>query len=249
MIVPVPCLKNNYAYLIPNGAGGALVVDPGEAAPVREALAQLGLELEGILCTHHHLDHVGGNVELARPGIEVVGHVSDRARIPRLSRSVEDGETLEVAGIELGVLHVPGHTRGAVSYRMANALFSGDTLFCGGCGRLLEGTAAELHASLSKLVAAVPPSTTIYTGHEYTERNLRFAAAVEPDNPAIAERLATVVDRRRKGLFCAATTLEEELRTNPFLRVDVPEVRAAVACERDDPREVFGALRAWKDTC
>lgn len=248
MIVPVPCLRDNYAYLIPNGAGGALVVDPGEAQPVQDALAGLGLTLEAILCTHHHRDHVGGSAELCRPGVEVVAHVSDRRRIPGLTRTVEDGETLELAGLDLRVLHVPGHTQGAVSYWLGEALFTGDTLFCAGCGRLLEGTAPQLHQSLCRLVRELPPDTVLYTGHEYTESNLRFAAAVEPDNPAIEARLCHVAERRRQGLFCAATTMKEELATNPFLRVDRAEVRAAVKASSAEASEVFRALRQWKDT-
>src|SRR5688572_25382151 len=247
VIQPVACLRDNYAYLIPNGSGGALVVDPGEAAPVREALARAGLELAAILCTHHHRDHVGGNEELAAPGVEVVGHVSDRARIPRLTRTVEDGEVLSIAGVTLRVLHVPGHTLGAIAYLTDDVLFSGDTLFCAGCGRLFEGTAAQLYASLNKLVGAAHAGTLVYTGHEYTESNLRFARAVEPENRRIAERAARVAAARRQGHFCASATLEEELETNPFLRVHLPEVRDAVGAGDASPEQVFRALRQWKD--
>lgn len=248
MIVPIPCLADNYAYLVPNGSGGALVVDPGEAEPVHEALAERGLQLEAILCTHHHRDHVGGNLGLARTGTDVVGHASDRARIPGFTRGVEDDEVLQVAGLEVRVLHVPGHTRGAVSYWIEGALFSGDTLFCAGCGRLMEGTAAELHGSLCKLVRSIPDDVTVYTGHEYAEKNLRFAAAVEPQNRAISRRRELVAERRRQGLFCAATTLREELLTNPFMRVEVPEVQAAVDLDHAEPALVFQALRQWKDS-
>lgn len=247
MISAVPCLADNYAYLIPNGAGGALVVDPGEAEPVRVALAQRGLELAAILCTHHHRDHVGGNAQLWRPGVEVVAHATDRDRVPHLTRTVEDGELFEVAGVSLRALHVPGHTSGAVAYWMDDALFTGDTLFCAGCGRLFEGTAADLHASLCKLVATVPKDTIIYCGHEYTEKNLRFAAAVEPENPDVARRLARVREARRAGHFCAAATVAEELATNPFLRVDRPEVGRSVDLDDGQPERVFAALRRWKD--
>jgi hydroxyacylglutathione hydrolase len=247
VIVPIPCLADNYAYLVPNGSGGALVVDPGEAEPVHEALAERGLRLEAILCTHHHRDHVGGNAALAQAGVEVVAHASERARIPGFTRGVEDEEVLEVAGLQIRVLHVPGHTRGAVSYWIDGALFSGDTLFCAGCGRLREGTAAQLHGSLCRLVQSIPSDLTVYTGHEYAEKNLRFAAAVEPENQAISRRRALVAERRRQGLFCASTTLGEELLTNPFLRSDVPEVQAAVDLDRADPVLVFQALRQWKD--
>lgn len=247
MIVPVPCLADNYAYLVPNGSGGALVVDPGEAEPVQEALAEHGLVLEAILCTHHHHDHVGGNLALRGAGIEVIGHASERGRIPGFTRGVEDEEELNVAGLEVRVLHVPGHTQGAVTYAVAGVLFSGDTLFCAGCGRLREGTAAQLHGSLCKLVRRVSDDVTIYTGHEYTEKNLRFAAAVEPENQAISNRRALVAERRRKGLFCASTTLREERLTNPFLRSEVPEVQASVNLEHGEPAQVFQALRQWKD--
>jgi hydroxyacylglutathione hydrolase len=251
MISPVPCLADNYAYLIPNGAGGALVVDPGEAGPVRTALASLGLELVGILCTHHHRDHVAGNEELAQVGVDVVGHVSDRARIPGLTRTVEDGETLDLGGVTLRVLHVPGHTLGAVAYWLDGALFTGDTLFCAGCGRLREGTADQLHASLTKIVATVPSDTVIYAGHEYTANNLRFARAVEPGNAALSERSARVAALRAQGLFCASATIAEEAATNPFLRVHLPEIRRAVGLEaglpQATPAHVFRALRNWKD--
>jgi hydroxyacylglutathione hydrolase len=251
-ISPVPCLVDNYAYLIPNGAGGALVVDPGEAGSVRAALATRGLELTGILCTHHHRDHVAGNEELAQMGVDVVGHVSDRERIPGLTRTVEDGDTLDVGGVTLRALHVPGHTLGAVAYWLDGALFTGDTLFCAGCGRLREGTADQLHASLAKIVATVPKGTVIYAGHEYTASNLRFARAVEPSNPAIGERSARVAARRAQGLFCASATIAEEMATNPFLRVEQPEVRRAVGLEAAlsegaTPTDVFRALRNWKD--
>jgi len=248
MIVPVPCLRDNYAYLIRNGSGGALVVDPGEAEPVEEALEREGLELSGILCTHHHRDHVGGNEELAQGGVEVVGHVSDRHRIPALTRTVEDGDVLELAGLRLSILHVPGHTLGAIAYLVDGVLFSGDTLFCAGCGRLREGTFAQLHGSLSRLVRTLSADTVVYAGHEYTESNLRFAHAVEPDNVEIQERSARVTERRRQGLFCAAATLGEELSTNPFLRVHLPAVGRAVGLEHADPAQVFRALRSWKDT-
>ena len=267
MISPVPCLADNYAYLIPNGLGGALVVDPGEAEPVRDALAELRLELAGILCTHHHRDHVGGNAQLAKPGVDVVGHASDRDRIPHLTRTVEDGEVLEVAGVTLRVLHVPGHTLGAVAYWLEGALFTGDTLFCAGCGRLFEGTAEQLYASLIKIVTTVPKDTVIYTGHEYTARNLRFARAALPDNREIELRAELVAQRRERGLYCASSTISEEMATNPFLRVHLPEVRRAVGLWETPPEQgspeqgspelcdeashdqrVFRALRKWKDT-
>lgn len=247
MIIPVPCLADNYAYLIPNGSGGAVVVDPGEAQPVHEALVEHGLRLEAILCTHHHRDHIGGNLALRTPRLEVVAHASERQRIPGFTRGVEDEERFELAGLEVRAFHLPGHTRGAVSYEVQGALFSGDTLFCAGCGRLREGTALQLHASLCRLTTLVPADLAIYTGHEYTEKNLRFAAAVEPGNQAISQRLVEIAERRRRGLFCASTTLEEELATNPFLRTAVPEVQAAVQLEDAEPALVFAKLRQWKD--
>jgi hydroxyacylglutathione hydrolase len=256
-VLPVPCLRDNYAYLLAGeGAKTALVVDPSEAGPVLAALEQHGLELVGILNTHHHHDHVGGNEELVRAtGVaEVCGHASDRGRIPGQTRFLEHGATLELAGLRFRILHVPGHTRGAVSYVAdapgGGAVFTGDTMFAGGCGRLFEGTAAEMYESLNVKLGALPDETRVYCGHEYTANNLRFAAALEPDNAAVAAKAARVSALRARGEPTVPSTIGEERATNPFMRCAVPAVARAVAARLDgrgDPVSVLGAVRAAKD--
>lgn len=255
-IVPVPCLKDNYAYLvICEATNTAAVVDPSEAQPVIEAMQREGVTPKAIWNTHHHLDHTGGNEDLlaAYPGLEVIAHVSDRGRIHGQTTFIEDGGEVAL-GKELRarIIYNPGHTSGAISYHLPEpaAVFTGDTLFLAGCGRLFEGTPAQMHASLSRL-AALPDQTRVYCGHEYTASNLRFAAAVEPDNEAIQARARAVEQTRAAGAPSIPGTMAEERATNPFLRAQVPEVaraaRAAGPVDSDAPVDVFAALRRWKD--
>jgi hydroxyacylglutathione hydrolase len=236
-IVSIPCLSDNYAYLvICETTQRAAIVDPSEAAPVLAAVRQQGVELEAIWNTHHHWDHTGGNQELvsAVRGLEVVAHASDRGRVPAQTQFVNDGDTVSVGQITARVIHNPGHTSGAISYHIADpsAVFTGDTLFGAGCGRLFEGTPVDMHGSLSKL-AALPGNTEVYCGHEYTEKNLLFAAEAEKGNTAVAERLARVSELRKAGQPSVPFTMAEEQATNPFVR--------AGSAER------LGELRAWKD--
>jgi len=253
-IVPVACLSDNYAYLlISESSRRAAVVDPSEAAPVLAAADDAGVALAAIWCTHHHHDHVGGNLELlaAHPDLAVVGHASDRGRIPGQTTFVDHDDTVTMDDLTARIIHNPAHTRGAISYYLADpgAVFTGDTLFLAGCGRLFEGTPADMHASLSRL-AALPDATRVYCGHEYTAANLRFAAAVEPDNPAVARRAAAVADARAAGQPTMGSPLADERATNPFVRVAEPAVIAAArahGAESDDPVEVLGAVRRWKD--
>ena len=237
-IIPVPCLKDNYAYLVVcRQTGHAAVVDPSEAAPVLAALASERVDLKAIWNTHHHHDHVGGNQEVsaAYPGIEVVAHASDRGRVPAQTRFAEEGDELTLGNLRVSIIHNPGHTRGAISYHVhgePGALFTGDTMFGAGCGRLFEGTPADMFASLGKLTA-LAPDTRVYCGHEYTASNLRFAAAAEPDNPAVAERSSQVEAIRARGEPTVPFTVADEQATNPFAR--------AGSVER------LGELRAWKD--
>ncbi|MBM4375951.1 MAG: hydroxyacylglutathione hydrolase [Deltaproteobacteria bacterium] len=245
-VLVVPCLADNYAYLVVGDRGRAVVVDPSEAAPVERALETAGLELAAVLCTHHHWDHVGGLAELrARRGVlEVYAHAIDAARIDGAVHELGDDEPLCVAGLDFAALHVPGHTLGAVAWFGAGAVFTGDTLFLAGCGRLFEGPAAMMRASLERL-AALDGDTRVYCGHEYTVANLRFAATVEPENHAVAARLERALAARASGRATVPATLAEERATNPFLRCDEPEIRRRFAGATLD--EVFAEVRAAKD--
>lgn len=226
----MPCLRTNYAYLLffAEGDGSCLIVDACEAAPVERALKQHGLVPLSILTTHHHNDHVGGNVELAQKyQIPVLGHVSEQGRIPGMTQGVVHNEQLDIGNFSLRAFHVPGHTQGAISYVIDKACFTGDTLFCGGCGRLKEGTAEQLHTSLKWLVSVLPKEIELYTGHEYTEDNLRFAHSILPD-PEIRSRLDEVIQLRGESSYCASASLACELRTNLFLNCARPELQRAV---------------------
>lgn len=218
-VVTVKCLRDNYAYLVIDGDAAA-VVDPGEAAPVREALEREGVRLAAIWLTHHHADHVGGAAELAGDGVEVVAHASDVSRIAGVTKPVEEGDVVRMGGLEARIIHNPGHTLGAISYVVGGCVFTGDTLFGAGCGRIFEGTPAMMHASLQKL-AALDPATRVYFGHEYTANNLRYATEAEPGNAAIAARAKAL------QVPSAPSTIAEELATNPFVRArDVDELAA-----------------------
>lgn len=252
-IVPVPCLKDNYAYLVIDGRGDAAVVDASEAAPVLAAVRAEGVTPRAIWSTHHHPDHVGGNEELARawPGVEIVGHASDRARVPGITREVDTGSVVKAGELEAKCFHIPGHTLGAVAYFVehggARAVFTGDTLFIAGCGRLFEGTPAMMHASLS-LLLELPGDTRVYCGHEYTESNLRFAAHAEPDNADVGRAQARARELRAAGEPTMGWTLDEERRHNPFLRVDSALLRKTLGIAPGAaPAEALGAVRAAKD--
>jgi hydroxyacylglutathione hydrolase len=252
-ITPVACLKDNYAYLLcADGSDLALVVDPSDAAPVLRALERAGLELKGILNTHHHWDHVGGNQELVRrvPDLPVYGHVSDGSRIPCQNRFVDHGDEFELCGLHFRIQHIPGHTMGAVAYITEDAVFTGDTLFAAGCGRLFEGTPANMYESLNLKLGSLPDETRVFCGHEYTEQNLRFAAHIEPGNLAVREKAAQVSVLRARGEPTVPSTLADERRTNPFMRCDSEEIISnlgrALGNSRD-PVRVLGAVRASKD--
>jgi hydroxyacylglutathione hydrolase len=253
-IIPVPAFSDNYVWVLREGTLAA-VVDPGDAQPVLDYVEREGLAVCAILATHHHRDHVGGVAALVeRFGAPVYGPA--RESIPARTRALAEDDAVDVRciGDTFQVLDIPGHTAGHIAYvgRVDGTpvVFCGDTLFAAGCGKLFEGTPAQMWSSLSKL-AALPPGTQVYCGHEYTLANLRFAAAVEPANPAIAQRTERERDKRDKGLPTVPSTIGEELATNPFLRAGRPAVRAAAEAQVGHPLRdevaVFAALRAWKN--
>jgi hydroxyacylglutathione hydrolase len=246
-VVTVPCLSDNYAYLvICERTGLAAIVDPGEPQPVLEAVRREGVQLAAVWATHHHGDHVGGVEDLFDElgGLEVVAHQRDRGRVPKASRIVDDGDRVAVGEVGADIIHNPGHTLGAISYVIEGAVFTGDTMFGAGCGRLFEGTAEMMRISLERL-AALPPDTRVYFGHEYTAANLRFAAAVEPANPAIAARAA-------RPAPTTPSTVADERATNPFVRCREATVIAAArakdpSVDAHDPSAVLAVIRRWKD--
>jgi hydroxyacylglutathione hydrolase len=251
-VLPVACLKDNYAYLVVcEETNDAAIVDPSEAEPVARAVRDAGVKLRAVWSTHHHWDHVGGNEAIVRDfGVEAVyGHASETARIPGLSRPLETGERFALGSLAVRVMHVPGHTTGALAYVVGDdeAVFTGDTLFVAGCGRLFEGTPAMMHQSLSAL-AALPAKTKVYCGHEYTESNLRFAAHVEPSNEAVKRAQADAAAARGRGEPTVPGTVGRERETNPFLRATSAEMRKTlgVAADADDVT-AFAAIRAAKD--
>lgn len=247
-VVAVPNLKDNYAYLVIDEATRqAALVDPGEAAPNEAAIAREGVTLVAIWATHHHADHVGGVEALcaAHPGIAVLAGEHDAPKIKHVTHRLPDGGEFALAGSTGRVIHNPAHTLGAITFVIEGCAFTGDTLFGGGCGRLFEGDAAMMHASLGKL-AALPHDTKVYFGHEYTASNLKFAEAVEPDNGDIKRRAADL----DAAAPSTPSTIALELKTNPFLRAHEPAVIAAATARgavASDPASVFGAIREWKN--
>jgi hydroxyacylglutathione hydrolase len=250
-VVPVPCLKDNYAYLVIDGDRAA-IVDPGEAPPIEAALARERVTLAAVWATHHHYDHVDGVPALvaAHPGIEVIAGETDAEKVKHVTRVVKEGDVVELGSVRAKIIQNPGHTLGAISFYIeGEAVFTGDTLFAAGCGRVFEGTPPMMRTSLEKL-GALPPATKVYFGHEYTAANLKFAAAVEPDNAAVRQRAAKVAEVRGRGEYTTPSTMAEERATNPFLRTAEAAVIAA-AKTRDaavaDPVAAFAAIRAWKN--
>ena len=246
----IPILRDNYAFLLTDEATGVTaVVDPGEAGPVLDRLGQGGRELDWILITHHHGDHTGGSAELkARTGCRIVGPEAEAARIPGLDVGVSEGETFELGASRAALIATPGHTVGPISYHFpdAQALFCGDTLFVMGCGRLIEGDAPTMWASLEKLMA-LPDATRVYCGHEYTLANARFAVTVDPENHALRDRLRAVEAARDAGRPTVPSTLAEEKATNPFLRAGDPAIRRQLGLEGASNAAVFAEIRRRKD--
>lgn len=253
-VVPVPCLKDNFAYLViceeTNQAG---VVDPSEGRPVLAEIERQGVQLVAILNTHHHFDHVGGNREIQAhyPEVKIYAHASDKGRVPNQTIYLEDGHALKVGNLEGYITHNPGHTTGAITFYFEDAAFTGDTLFAAGCGRTFEGSAADMYRSLNEVIGKHDDNLRLFFGHEYTESNLRFALHVEPGNQDVKERLERVRQIRAKGEFTTPSTLAEEWATNPFMRCDAPQIIETVRAEEPDndlsPTEVLRVIRAMKD--
>jgi hydroxyacylglutathione hydrolase len=246
-ILPIPAFKDNYIWLIHDGRHAA-VVDPGDAQPVIQQLEQTGLTLEAILITHHCYDHIGGVVELSsRYPAAIYAPAKEFYDFPHIP--VADGDLIRLNELDLKftVLEVPGHTLGHVVYLGPQQLFSGDTLFSCGCGRLHEGTAEQMHQSLSRL-AQLPADTQVYCAHEYTLNNLAFALELEPDNMALHKRQQEVIELRAAGLPSLPTTIGLELATNPFLRCDSNAIRQSLKLgENTLPVEIFRTLREIKN--
>jgi len=247
-VEPIRALRDNYIWCI-RDASHAAIVDPGDAAPVFDYLARENLALVAILNTHHHADHVGGNRELLqRFPVPIFGPRMEA--ITSVTRPVDDGDLVAIPELEVqfSVIGIPGHTRGHAAYYGANILFCGDTLFGCGCGKLFEGTAAEMHSSLSKL-AALPGQTRVFCGHEYTLANIAFAKEVDRDNRELLEREKR--DREAPQGITLPSTIACEKATNPFLRCEEPAIVTAASThagkELADPVDVFAEIRHWKD--
>lgn len=254
-ITRIPAFSDNYLWLLDDGES-ALVVDPGDAQPIIDTLEAKNLKLDYILTTHHHPDHIGGvDTLISRYQPEIIGPQSQY--IPQVSKTVKDGEQFEIMGLSIKVIEVPGHTLDHIAYFIDKPsafeqpiLFCGDTLFAGGCGRVFEGTFAQMRSSLAKL-KQLPANTLIHCAHEYTQANLAFAIAVEPENQQLVDRVAEVKQMRESNQATVPSKLALELATNPFLRYDAAAVIAVAESRKNldnlQADEVFGAIREWKD--
>lgn len=249
-IETIPCLSDNYAFLAHDPATGqTAAVDVPEAGPILKTLADKGWTLSHVLLTHHHYDHVEGLGELlsAAPAA-VIGAAADAHRLPPLDVAVSEGDTIVIGSQTGRVLDVSGHTVGHIAFHFpdSSAVFTADSLMALGCGRVFEGTPPQMWASLSKL-AALPPETIVYSGHEYTENNAKFALTVDPDNPALISRAEAISAARSKLQPTVPSTLSDELATNPFLRATDPAIQENLGMTGADPAAVFAEIRARKD--
>lgn len=246
----IPCLSDNYGYLIRDAETGATAsIDTPDAGAINDALDLAGWTLTHILNTHHHWDHAGGNLALKEKwGCEIIGPKGEAAKIPGIDRAASDGDIVMLGASKAAVYDTPGHTAGHIIYHFAddNAAFVGDTIFAMGCGRLFEGTPAQMWASLSK-IAALPPETKLYCAHEYTQANAKFALTVDPHNDVLKARAKEVDALRAQGTPTVPTNVQIELETNPFLRADDAGLKTAIGMKDADAVEVFAETRRRKD--
>ena len=249
-IETVPCREDNYAYLIHDDATGATaLVDAPESGAIRDAMSRLGWRLDMILLTHHHHDHVAGVADLvAETGAQVIGAAEDAHRLPPLDRNVRDGDEIEVCGEGALVIAVPGHTVGHIAFHFpaSGVVFTADSLMALGCGRLFEGTPEMMWRSLSRL-AKLPAATRVYSGHEYTANNARFALSIDPSNPALTSRCKVIEALRAASAATVPSTLSEEIETNPFLRPGDSAIRERLGMQDASDTEVFAEIRRRKD--
>lgn len=249
-LITIPCLTDNYAYLLHDSeTGDTALIDAPEAAPILAELKRRGWGLDQILLTHHHWDHIDGVTAIVETtSAEVIGAAADAHRLPPLTRALVEGGRVQVGRHEGFMIDVPGHTVGHIAFYFPTAgyLFSADSLMAGGCGRLFEGTPAQMWNSLAKL-ASLPHQTLVCSGHEYTTSNLRFALSVEPDNPDLHSRVASVAAARANGHATVPSRLSEELATNPFLRAGLPHIKQMLGKPDATDAESFADIRALKD--
>lgn len=249
-IETVSCLSDNYAFLAHDPeTGHTALVDAPEAAPILARLSEKNWTLSHVLITHHHFDHVDGLKDIlsAHPAT-VIGNAADAGRLPTLDIALNDGDPLQI-GSDAGVMiDVSGHTIGHVAFHFpqSRAVFTADSLMALGCGRVFEGTKAQMHASLQRL-AALPPDTTVYSGHEYTQANAKFALTIDPDNPELISRIDNITTKRAAGIPTVPSLLGEELATNPFLRADDSKIQSRLGMAGADPAAVFAEIRNRKD--
>ncbi len=246
----IPVLHDNYLYLVKDiASNNVAIVDPAVSEPVLEKLNELGWNLTHILNTHHHMDHTGANLELKeKTGCIIVGSKNDASRIPGIDVELEEGDSFDFGSSTAKIYDVSGHTIGHIAYwfEQSKALFCGDALFALGCGRLFEGTPAQMWQSLSKL-KALPEDTQVYCAHEYTEANARFALTVEPQNPALKSRFDEIIKLRAAGSPTVPSTIGEEISTNPFLRPDSADIQETLEMRGANLVDVFAEIRSRKD--
>ena len=245
-----PCLSDNYCVLVHDPASGdTAAIDAPDADALRIALADKGWSLTHILVTHHHFDHTQGIADLKiETGCKVIGPADEASKIPTLDETVNNGDSFDFGGDLVHVISTPGHTLGMVNFHFSNSgvVFTGDTLFSLGCGRIFEGDQAMMWDSLTRLME-LPASTIVYCGHEYTQANAEFSLTIDPDNPALVARAAEIAELRKSGQPTIPTTIGQELETNPFLRAADPKIRSNLGMENASDAEVFGEIRTRKD--